>query len=166
MLKFVCPLIIVDDIERSRRFYELLLGQRVEFDFGQDVQFEGGFRIHLASHFQSLLGDTAHHPVTHKTSWGELYFQTDELEPVCQRLQEAGVEFIHPIHEQSWGQRAMRLYDPDGHIVEIGESMVAVVWRFYGQGLSIDSISQKSSMPVEFVERVIQEGRPGQAGCR
>jgi len=45
----------------------------------------------------------------------------------------------------------------DGHIVEIGESMAAVVWRFYQQGLSLDRISEKSSMPPEFVKRVIKE---------
>jgi hypothetical protein len=107
--------------------------------------------------FQSLLGDAAHYPVTKKAHWGELYFELDELDPIYQRLHEAGVEFIHPIREQPWGQRVMRLYDPDGHIVEIGESMEAVVWRFYKQGLSIDLVGEKSSMPREFVERVIKE---------
>ena len=95
--------------------------------------------------------------VTTKAHWGELYFETDELEPVYQRLNEAGVEFIHPISEQPWGQRVMRFYDPDGHIVEIGETMEAVVWRFYEQGLSMDSISKKSAMPPEFIESVIKE---------
>ena len=51
----------------------------------------------------------------------------------------------------------MRFYDPDGHIVEIGETMQAVVWRFYEQGLSIDIISEKSAMPREFIEGVIKE---------
>jgi hypothetical protein len=71
--------------------------------------------------------------------------------------------FIHPIREQPWGKRMMRLYDPDDHIVEIGEPMEAVVWRFYQQGLSIELISKRSSMPPEFVERVIEEhGEAGQ----
>ncbi len=51
----------------------------------------------------------------------------------------------------------MRLYDPDDHIVEIGETMEAVVWRLYEQGHSIDSISEKSSMPSEFIKAVIKE---------
>ncbi len=156
MLKFDAPLIVVDDMARSRYFYEQLLGQKVKFDFGQNVPFEG-FSIHLKSHFQSLLGDVAQYPVAPKAHWGELYFETDELEPIQQRLNEAGVEFIHPVREQPWGQRVMRFYDPDGHIVEIGETMEAVVWRFHEQGLSIDSISQKSSMPREFIENVIKE---------
>ena len=156
MLKFDGPLIVVNDMARSRHFYEQLLGQKVKFDFGPNVPFEG-FSLHLKSHFQSLLGEEAQFPVTQKAHWGELYFESDDLEPIDQRLHEAGIEFIHPICEQPWGQRVMRFYDPDGHIVEIGETMQAVVWRFYERGLPIDMISEKSAMPREFIERVIQE---------
>ena len=164
MLKFVCPLVLVDDIVASRYFYEQLLGQKIKFDFGQNVTFEGDFAIHLKSHFQSLLGDVTQYSVIKKAHNGELYFETDEIESIHQRLKQAGVEFIHEIQEQPWGQGVMRLYDPDGHIVEIGEFMETVVWRFHTQGLSIDSISEKSSMRREFVEHVIQEhNEPGQA---
>ncbi len=156
MLKFDGPLIVVDDMAHARHFYEGLLGQKVKFDFGPNVPFEG-FSIHLKSHFRSLLGDVAQFPVTQKAHWGELYFETDELEPIHQRLMEADVEFIHPICEQPWGQRVMRLYDPDGHIVEIGETMEAVVWRFHEQGLAIDRIHERSGMPHEFIEHVIRE---------
>ena len=157
MLKMVSPLVVVEEIERSRRFYEQLLGQKVKFDFGPNVTFHGDFAIHLKSHFQSLLGDGAQYPVTKKAHWGELYFETDDLEPVYQRLDQEKVEFIHPICEQPWGQRVMRFYDPDGHIIEIGETMEAVVRRFHEQGLSIELIMERSSMPREFVEQVIRE---------
>jgi catechol 2,3-dioxygenase-like lactoylglutathione lyase family enzyme len=155
MMKFDAPLIVVNDMARSRHFYEQLLGQKVKFDFGPNVPFEG-FSLHLKSHFQSLLGDETQYPVTPKAHWGELYFETDELEPIYQRLSQASVEFIDPICEQPWGQRVMRFYDPNGHIIEIGETMEAVVLRFHQQGLSIDLIMQRSSMPREFVEHAIQ----------
>ncbi len=162
MLKFICPLIVVDEIERSRNFYEQLLGQKVKYDFGQNVQFEGDFSIHLKSHYQSLLGDPNKYPVVRKSHWGELYFETDDLDAIYQSLKNVGVEFIQSIREQPWGQRMMSLYDPDSHIVEIGESMEAVVWRFHEKGLSIDLISEKSSMPREFVEGVIKESMSGE----
>ena len=165
MLKIVSPLVVVEDIGRSRHFYEQLLGQMVKFDFGPNVTFQGDFAIHLRSHFQSLLGDVTQYPVTKKAHWGELDFGTDELEPIYQRLDQAQVEFIHPVCEQPWGQRVMRFYDPDGHIIEIGETMEAVVRRFHEQGLSVDLIMERSSMPREFVEHVIQEyGESAQAG--
>ncbi|NLI20454.1 MAG: glyoxalase/bleomycin resistance/dioxygenase family protein, partial [Clostridiales bacterium] len=76
---------------------------------------------------------------------------------VYQKLSEARGEFIHEIQEQPWGQRVMRLYDPDGFIVEIGETMDAVVRRFHAQGLSAPQVSARTSMPLDFVERIIRE---------
>ncbi len=157
MLKFISPLIAVEDMTRSRQFYEQLLEQKVKFDFGVDVAFEGGLTIHLKSHFQSLLGDAARYPITLKSHNGELYFDADDIETVYRRLQAAGVEFIEGIQEQPWGQRTMRLYDPDGHILEIGEPMETTVRRFSGQGWSVERIAEKTGMPHEFIEGAIEE---------
>ncbi len=117
MLKFVGPLIVVEDIAAARHFYEDCLGQKVVYDFGENVQFEGNFSIHRKAHYQSLLGDEKGYPITPRSNAGELYFETDDLEAALERLKQAGVEFIHEIREEPWGQRVMRLYDPDGHIV-------------------------------------------------
>jgi hypothetical protein len=58
---------------------------------------------------------------------------------------------IHGPREQPWGQRVVRLYDPDGHIVEVGETMEAVAKRFLGKGLSAEETAGRTSIPVEFV---------------
>ena len=155
MLKYIGPLIVVENIAASRYFYEHLLGQKVKYDFGENVAFEGDFSIHLKSHFQRLLGDVKQYPIVKKAHNGELYFEADEIELLHQRLREAGVEFIHAIQEQPWGARVMRLYDPDGYILEIGEPMETTVGRFYEQGWSIDRICERSGMPREFVEQVV-----------
>ncbi len=52
----------------------------------------------------------------------DLYFTTGALEEAEQRLREAGVKFIHGIKKFHWGERLFRVYDPDGHIVEIGDA--------------------------------------------
>ena len=127
MLKYIGPLIIVDEIAPSRFFYEQILGQKVEYDFGHHVQFKGNFSIHLKSHFLTLLGDVNQYHATKKAHNGELYFETDNLETIYLGLKHAEVEFIHGIQEQPWGQRVIRLYDPDGHVIEIGETMDAAV---------------------------------------
>lgn len=156
MLKFVCPLIVVGDIAVSRRFYEGLLGLRVTADFGANVTFENGFAIHQREHYQSLLGDPADYPVVTKSNNGELYFETGDIEATCRRLREAGVEFIHAVREEPWGQRVMRLYDPDGHIVEIGEPLEATVLRLHGQGMNVESICRKTGMSRESVEQAVE----------
>ena len=155
MLKFISPLIVVEDIATSRRFYEDYLGQKVLFDFGEDVQFEGGFSIHQKAHFQTLLGDERRYPITLKSNAGELYFETNEMEAAQARLKQSGAEFIHEIKEQPWGQRAMRLYDLDGHILEIGESMESAIVQLHDQGLSVDEIVKKTGMPKEIVEGAV-----------
>jgi catechol 2,3-dioxygenase-like lactoylglutathione lyase family enzyme len=155
MLNFICPLIVVEDVATSRKFYEELLGQRVKFDLGENVTFEGDFALHQQAHFQQLLGE-AEYPVTKRAHNGELYFESDEVEELDRRLEQADVEFVHRMREQPWGQRVVRVYDPDGHIVEIGETMEAVVWRFHRQGMAVEEISAQSSMPREFVEHVLQ----------
>jgi catechol 2,3-dioxygenase-like lactoylglutathione lyase family enzyme len=125
MLKFVCPLIVVDDLAVSRRFYEDVLDQRVKNDHGEDVVFEGDFAIHLRSHFRRLLGEDEGAPVKARAHDHELYSETDELDAVQTRLATAGVELVHPIHVEPWGQRTLRCEDPDGHLVEVGEPMTA-----------------------------------------
>jgi len=156
MLKFVAPLFVVADIARSRQFYEGLLGLKVKFDFGQNVTFEGDFAIHLEPHYQGLIGDPTDFPIRHKANNAELYFETKDIESYVTKLNEAGVNWVHTMRPQPWGQRVMRFYDPDGHIIEIGETMEAVVLRFHQQGLSREEVIQRSSMPAEFVDMVIQ----------
>jgi catechol 2,3-dioxygenase-like lactoylglutathione lyase family enzyme len=154
MLKYQGVVIAVQDIAVARRFYEELLGQKVGMDFGVNVGFEGGLAIHQKDHFAELLGGAARFGMQARSHDGELYFETDEVQAVEQRLQAAQVEFIHPIREQPWGQRVLRVYDPDGHVVEIAETMEALVERMFRQGSSAEAICQKTAMPAAFVNKV------------
>jgi len=157
MIKFMGPLLVVEDLQRSRIFYEGLLGMKVQNDFGVNVSFEGNLAIHLKEHFQGLLGGPERFPVVFGAHYGEMYFESDEMEAVLLRLKQAGVEFIHELVEQPWGQRVMRFYDPDRHVIEIGEQMEAVFIRMHQQGLTAQQIQQKTGMPLEFVEAVLKE---------
>ncbi len=157
-MKFVCPLIVVKNTKVARNFYEDILGQKVKFDFGENVTFEGDFAIHLEEHYLRLLGGTNSNELR-KTHSFELYFETDELESIMRKLKEKNVIFLHEITEQPWGQRVMRFYDPDLHIVEVGETMESVVLRYHGTGMSEMEISDKTSMPEEFVNKVISPSK-------
>jgi hypothetical protein len=149
------PIVAVDDIALSRFFYEKQLAQTVKYDFGVNVTFEGDFSIHLRSHLRDLLGDDNLRPITRRTHEGELTFETDEIDSVQQRLESGAVEFIHPMREQPWGQRVLRVYDPDGHVIEIGEAMEMVVRRLQGQGLLLGQICEKTGMPESFVAQAM-----------
>ncbi len=157
-MKFVCPLIVVNNIKVARNFYEDILGQKVKFDFGENVTFEGDFAIHLEEHYLRLLGERNGNELR-KTHNFELYFETDDLESILGKLKENNVQFLHEIKEQPWGQRVMRFHDPDLHVVEVGETMESVVLRYHGIGMSIKEMSDRTSMPEEFVERVISPSK-------
>ena len=153
-LKYVCALIVVRDIKVARNFYENILGQKVKCDFGENVTFVGDFAIHLEEHYSKLLGE-GNHPILRNSHNFELYFETDQIDSILARLEENEVEFLHKIREQPWGQRVMRFYDPDFHIVEVGETMESVVLRYHKTGMSIEEIRNRTSMPIELVEKTI-----------
>lgn len=98
-MRYVAALVAVDDVARSRRFYEETLGQAVESDYGENVAFKGGFSIHLKSHFSALLDGR---PVGSRANDAELYFEDDDpdghivevgerLERLAWRLSEEGL---------------------------------------------------------------------------
>ena len=43
------------------------------------------------------------------------------------------------------------LYDPDKHIIEVGEKLDAVVLRFIQSGLSAEETAAKMDIPIDFV---------------
>lgn len=34
------------------------------------------------------------------------------------------IEYLTPLTQHEWGQRVVRIYDPDRHIIEIGEKLL------------------------------------------
>ena len=76
-MKFICPLIVVNNMGASRSFYEKVLNQNVQFDFGENVLFESGFAIHLKSHFSDLI-NTGENDIIEKSNNFELYFEEED----------------------------------------------------------------------------------------
>lgn len=154
-MKYVCSLIVVKDVQKSKSFYEKL-GQKVKYDFGENIEFDGGFSIHLEEHYEKLLGIGSNN-ILKKSNNFELYFETEEIGRVCDEMKEVEVEveFIHKVREQPWGQRVIRFYDPDYHIIEVGESIESVAIRYFQSGMTVEDICRRTSLPGEFVRKAI-----------
>jgi catechol 2,3-dioxygenase-like lactoylglutathione lyase family enzyme len=157
-MKYICALLIVEDINRSRNFYEKVMRQKVKFDFGENVTFESGFAIHLKSHYVSLIDDK---PVSTAGHSFELYFEYDNLDSFVKELRKNNIEFVHQIREQPWRQKVIRFYDPDKHIIEVGESMEFLSFRLLKEGRSIAEISKITNMPVDFVINSVNKKKRG-----
>jgi len=153
-MKYICSLITVSDIKRSRDFYENLLNQKVKFDFGENITFHGDFAIHLQSHFKDLIDNKE---IRQGGNNFELYFEYDNVEQIVKLLMDKNISFVHAIREQPWRQKVVRFYDPDKNIIEIGESMEYLSFRLKNEGLSIEQISKITNMSIDFVINSIEK---------
>ncbi|NLB52441.1 MAG: hypothetical protein GX808_05830 [Syntrophomonadaceae bacterium] len=83
----------------------------------------------------------------------ELYFEVDDFEGFIQKLNTyKSIEYVHKPKKHEWQQRVVRIYDPDHHMIEIGESMAVIARRYLSDGFSIEETAKIIQHPVEFVE--------------
>ena len=156
-IKYHKSVIFVRNITISRHFYEDQLGQKVEMDFGPYVEFKGGFALwHIDIALDMIPDQTSESEKNTRYHNHELYFETPDIETAFVHLSETYFLFIHPIHEPPWGQRSFRVYDPDGHIIEVGEPMSAVVLRFLNAGLSVEETAKRTGMQADVIRKIAE----------
>ncbi len=120
-IRFRHSIALVRDIEESKHFYKDILGLSIIRDFDVFVLFQNDFAIHRADLFYDYINKPYHgEKMGHDNV--DFYLTTSELEHVSARLKENKVVFIHEIKQMDWGEKVIRIYDPDGHILEIGDA--------------------------------------------
>ena len=145
-------LVSVSDMERAKHFYETVMGQKVMMDLGTHVSFERG--LSLQSNYAELVGEDL--PIKEQSNSFQLYFEVEDLDYWHNKIMDTeGIEIIHAPKEYPWGQRVMRFYDYDKHIVEVSESMESVARRFLAHGLSVEETAKRTMYPVEFVKSIM-----------
>jgi len=156
-MKFGCPIIAVEDIGVSRNFYKKVMRLKVTLDLGANVTFgEGPCVFAIQSDYDELV-DTNGFDMMLKSNDHELYFEEENFDEFVRHLSRFDeIVFLHRAKEAPWGQRTLRFYDPDFHIIEVGESMKSVFRRFYDQGMSIDQVAKRTSHPVDFVKKNLE----------
>ncbi|MFA8342660.1 MAG: VOC family protein [Rhodothermaceae bacterium] len=153
-MKFICALITVSDINRSKQFYTEVLDQKIKYDFGENVTFHGDFAIHLDTHFQQIIEGPEIRRDGHNF---ELYFENDRVDELEKKLESLNIKFVHKVREQPWRQKVLRFYDPDGNIIEVGESIEFLSFRLSQEGISLDKVAEITNMSVEFVKDSISQ---------
>jgi catechol 2,3-dioxygenase-like lactoylglutathione lyase family enzyme len=156
-LKNCSTALFVKDISLSKDFYSNILGLEIELDFVKNVIYKTGFAIWEIQEQHIIPVKLGLETIKNQTSNRfELYFETENITGILETLTLHNVRLLHEIHEEPWGQNTIRFFDPDGHLIEIGESMKQFVSRFFLQGLSVEQISQRTSVPVDEVKRLIK----------
>ena len=112
-------LIVVSNIERSKRFYHDLFGLQVIRDFGDNVILSEGLVLQGQDNWEKL---TEFNTVIGNAS--ELFFEENDLGAFLLSVDKypEKIEILGDIRENSWGKRVVMLKDPDGHLIEVAEA--------------------------------------------
>jgi catechol 2,3-dioxygenase-like lactoylglutathione lyase family enzyme len=154
-MKFESPLLVVKDLEQSKKFYQDVLGLEVILDFGANVTLTGGFTLQTLDSWMKFISKQENE-IIFGSNATELYFEEDDFDGFIQKLNSIeGINYVHPVVEHSWGQRAVRFYDLDKHIIEVGENIVMVVRRFVNSGLSIEETAIRMDVAVDYVRSCV-----------
>lgn len=150
--------ILVDDMKASRAFYESGLQQIVTVDSESHVSYEGGFSLWLRPMAVELIAGVKAPPREKSGLQNieyELSFECDDIATMRRHLLGLGHSLIHEIREEPWGQRLFRLCDPDGHVVEIGEPMIAALKRIHAETGDIEQTSLRTHTPVDVLRGLL-----------
>lgn len=151
-MKYTCTLIAVKNMEKAKQFYHDVLGLEVISDFGANVTLTGGIALQTADTWKNFIHKQEKEIVFGNNAC-ELYFEEDDMDSFVKKLNSVkSIIYVHPLFEHPWGQRVVRFYDLDKHIIEVGENMNMVVKRFINTGLSIEETAARMDVPVEYVK--------------
>lgn len=148
-MKLKNPLIVVKDIEKSVEFYRDVLGLRIVADFGANKTLTGGLVLQTEETWKEFIGTD---DIRFRGNDSEIYFEEDDFDGFTERLNRCKVTLVHSVKEHAWGQRAVRLYDPDMHIIEVGENLKTVCRRFFESGMTVEQVAERMDVPVKFVK--------------
>lgn len=149
-MRYSNTLIAVQDMERSLAFYRELFGQEVALDLGWCKTLTCGLTLQL--HFERIAGFPAE-SMTFRSNTMELYFETEDFDAFLRLLDaHPEVERLHDAQTFPWLQRGIHIFDPDGHLLEVSESMEIVARREFEKGFTPEETAQRIQHPLELVQ--------------
>ena len=114
-------LIVVKDIEKSRKFYHDLFGIDLVLDNAGNMILTEGLVLQYEKIWKSFLG----RDILPQNNACELYFEEQDIEAFVEKLERLypSIESVNHLMTHSWGQRIIRFYDLDGNLIEVGTPM-------------------------------------------
>lgn len=114
-------LIVVKDIEKSRKFYHDLFGIDLALDNEGNMILTEGLVLQDEKIWKSFLG----RDILPQNNACELYFEEQDIEAFVEKLERLypSIEYVNHLMTHSWGQRIIRFYDLDGNLIEVGTPM-------------------------------------------
>ena len=114
-------LIVVEDIEKSKKFYHDLFGLDVILDNEGNVILTEGLVLQEKTIWKNFL----ERDIISESNPCELYFEEKNIEAFVEKLDKLypDIEYVNRLMTHSWGQKIVRFYDLDGNLIEVGTPM-------------------------------------------
>ena len=143
-------LIVVTDIEKSKRFYQELFGLMVAVDFGENVILTEGLVLQEKKAWEDLIG----REVKIAANNAELYFEENDMDGLIKKLESSRfpINYVNLPTEQE--RRVIRIYDPDGHIIEIAETLECVARKYLMSGMTVFETAKKMRLPMDVIKEI------------
>ncbi|HEX2921556.1 MAG TPA: VOC family protein [Bacteroidales bacterium] len=163
-LKKCIPVLFVKDAAISKKFYTELLGFTVIMDNGgTNLTFKEGFAVWQVWPDNIIPKTLGAENITNKESKSrfELCFETSEIDSIYSSLKNNDVQFLHEINTEIWGQRTIRFYDPDMHLIEVGEELSIFLKRIYEEeGKDLEATARRTFMPIDALKHFVESQLP------
>lgn len=120
-MKLKNVLVVVKDIEKSKKFYHDLFGMDVVLDNdGNMILTEG-----LVLQDEKIWSTFLEKDIVPKSNSCELYFEEQDIEAFVEKLEKMypSIEYVNRLMTHSWGQKVVQFYDLDGNLIEVGSPM-------------------------------------------
>ncbi len=118
--KLFAVCLLVEDLDNSMRFYQEVLGLKVNSRDDGFIDFELG-ETSLAVFQRDKAVKMFPEKFMGMTGGLVLAFQIENVSKSCELLKQRGVEIFEGPKTTSWGQTVAYFKDPDGNIWEISE---------------------------------------------
>jgi catechol 2,3-dioxygenase-like lactoylglutathione lyase family enzyme len=131
-LKFTHTRLLVEDVDKSYKFYRDTLGFKPKFDAEGSVYAEFDLGGHILALFSRKLMNDVVAP-TASCSRGEspdsvvVTFEVADVDKMAADLKSRGVKFLNEPHDQKdWMLRVAHFRDPDGNLIEINKGLSSI----------------------------------------
>ena len=117
-MKLKNVLIVVKDIERSKKFYHDVFGLDTVLDNDGNMILTEGLVLQDEKIWQQFLEKD----IIPRSNSCELYFEEPDIEAFAEKLEKLypGILYVNRLMTHSWGQKVIRFYDLDGNLIEVG----------------------------------------------
>ena len=114
-------LIVVKDIEKSKKFYHDLFGLDMVLDNDGNMILTEGLVLQDEKIWKTFLGKD----IIPENNSCELYFEERDIESFVEKLERLypSIQYVNRLMTHSWGQKVVRFYDLDGNLIEVGTPM-------------------------------------------